>query len=204
MATATASIKHKIRKEILLKRSQLSTSDHTEKSDAIVQRLRRFVDTLSPRIVHSYIPMRGEVDVLPLLVETAALADRTLYVPHVVDAQPDSMLHAEVSNEVIYKKGVLSTPTITKPIDVISAQDLAMRMKPTDVVLVPLVAFDETGYRLGYGGGFYDSFLRQVHCMKVGVAFDLQGVDAVPREVHDIRLDTIVTESHVHRCLPLI
>jgi 5-formyltetrahydrofolate cyclo-ligase len=66
---------------------------------------------------------------------------------------------------------------------------------------VPLLAFDRTGYRLGYGGGFYDRSLAELRAAKkvlaVGVAFSVQEVDAVPHDGNDQPLDWIVTECEV-------
>jgi 5-formyltetrahydrofolate cyclo-ligase len=68
-----------------------------------------------------------------------------------------------------------------------------------DVLLVPLLAFDARGYRLGYGGGFYDRTLAELRARKeivaIGLAFDEQRVDAVPRSDDDQRLDWVLTPS---------
>ena len=73
-----------------------------------------------------------------------------------------------------------------------------------DVVLVPLLAFDANGFRLGYGGGFYDRTLAKLRARKpvvaVGVAYDEQKVDAVPVESYDQRLDWVLTPSGPQRC----
>lgn len=73
-----------------------------------------------------------------------------------------------------------------------------------DVVLVPLLAFDANGYRLGYGGGFYDRTLAKLrakkHVTAVGIAYDEQKVDAVPVESYDQRLDWVLTPSGPRRC----
>lgn len=67
------------------------------------------------------------------------------------------------------------------------------------IVLVPLLAFDREGYRLGLGGGFYDRTLEALRAkgplVAIGVAFDEQEVEAVPHDVHDQRLDRIITPS---------
>ena len=68
------------------------------------------------------------------------------------------------------------------------------------VLLVPMLAFDRAGYRLGYGGGFYDRTLEQLRAdqpdtLAVGIAYQAQEVDRVPRGRHDQRLDTILTEQ---------
>lgn len=70
-----------------------------------------------------------------------------------------------------------------------------------DVILAPLLAYDNEGYRLGYGGGFYDRSLEALKAQKpvlsIGVAYDEQKVDAVPRDAYDQRLDWILTPSGV-------
>ena len=72
------------------------------------------------------------------------------------------------------------------------------------VVIVPLLAFDAAGYRLGYGGGYYDRTLSGLRrgagaVLAVGVAYQDQQVDAVPRAPYDERLDWVVTETAAHR-----
>jgi 5-formyltetrahydrofolate cyclo-ligase len=73
-----------------------------------------------------------------------------------------------------------------------------------DVLLVPLLAFDTAGRRLGYGGGFYDRTLRLLRSRKpvtaVGIAFEAQQVDAVPHLDYDERLDWVLTPSRAIRC----
>jgi 5-formyltetrahydrofolate cyclo-ligase len=73
-----------------------------------------------------------------------------------------------------------------------------------DVVLVPLLAFDTQGFRLGYGGGFYDRTLARLRAIKpvvaVGIAYDELKVDAVPHRSYDERLDWVLTPSGPQRC----
>lgn len=70
-----------------------------------------------------------------------------------------------------------------------------------NVFLLPLVAFDTNGNRLGHGGGFYDKLLYcYPEAKKIGLAFDLQKVDSVPTEAHDIKLDAVITETQIYRC----
>ncbi|MYD55081.1 MAG: 5-formyltetrahydrofolate cyclo-ligase [Chloroflexi bacterium] len=69
-----------------------------------------------------------------------------------------------------------------------------------DVIVVPGVAFDVEGGRLGMGGGYYDRFLAQVSAPIVGLAFEMQLVDRLPESDHDQRVDLIVTELRVIRC----
>ncbi len=72
-----------------------------------------------------------------------------------------------------------------------------------DILLVPLLAFDRNGYRIGYGGGHFDATIAYLRTAKpllaIGLAYSAQEVDAVPREPHDQRLDWIVTERDAHQ-----
>ena len=74
-----------------------------------------------------------------------------------------------------------------------------------DVLLVPLLAFDKAGYRLGYGGGFYDATLARLRAKKeiiaIGVAFAGQEVAEMPHEAHDMKLDYVMTEKAIVKCV---
>jgi len=73
-----------------------------------------------------------------------------------------------------------------------------------DVLLVPLLAFDREGFRLGYGGGFYDRTLEKLRALKsvtaIGIAYAGQEVDEIPRDAYDQRLDWIMTEKETFKC----
>ena len=71
-----------------------------------------------------------------------------------------------------------------------------------DAILVPAAAFDRRGHRIGYGGGYYDRFLpRATRAVKIGVAFAVQIVEALPEEGHDRAVDAICTEKE--RIMPV-
>ena len=72
------------------------------------------------------------------------------------------------------------------------------------MLLVPMLAFDRRGYRLGYGGGFYDRTLEKLRAFKtvvaIGVAYHAQMVDEVPLGEHDAPLDYVMTEEETFAC----
>lgn len=69
-----------------------------------------------------------------------------------------------------------------------------------DVIFVPLVAFDSVCHRIGYGGGWYDRFLaNQPQALKIGLAYEMQKVQLIPAEAHDVPLDIVVTEKAVYQ-----
>jgi 5-formyltetrahydrofolate cyclo-ligase len=67
------------------------------------------------------------------------------------------------------------------------------------LLLVPLLAFDASGHRLGYGGGFYDRTLEMLNVPAIGIAYVGQEVSSIPAEPHDRRLDAILTEQGLRR-----
>ena len=74
-----------------------------------------------------------------------------------------------------------------------------MAVSELDFVVVPAVAFDPEGRRLGHGGGYYDRLLKEYPGFKVGVAFEFQMVEAVPLESHDVGVDLVITEKRIYR-----
>ena len=70
-----------------------------------------------------------------------------------------------------------------------------------DVIIIPILAFDRGGFRLGMGGGWYDRFLAlQPQALKIGLAYDWAEVSDLPHETHDIPVDIVVTSTKVHIC----
>jgi len=137
--------------------------------------------------VSGYWPMGDEMDVRPLLTALAGLGHLCL-LPVVPAPRQALVFRLWVPGDAL-EEGVFGTrhPGAGRP-------SLSPR-----IVLAPLLAFDRAGYRLGYGGGFYDRTLAGLRgfggVTAVGVGFADQQVDSVPHEAHDQRLDWIVTEQ---------
>jgi 5-formyltetrahydrofolate cyclo-ligase len=68
------------------------------------------------------------------------------------------------------------------------------------LVIVPGIAFDLRGHRIGYGNGYYDRLLKRIHAPSIGLAFDEQVVDFIPNKFHDVAVDKVVTEKRVIKC----
>lgn len=140
-----------------------------------------------PGVVSGYYPMEGEIWPLPLMAALRAKG-HSLALP-VMQGKADPLLFRAWSPGDPLIPGVWG---IRQP-----APDRAV-VYP-DIVLVPLLAFDARGYRLGYGGGYYDRTLRSLRSVKpilaVGLALDELEVDAVPHLDYDERLDWVLTPS---------
>jgi 5-formyltetrahydrofolate cyclo-ligase len=143
--------------------------------------------------VSGFAPLADEFRLWPLLRRLAG-EGMPLALP-VIDGKGKPLLFRAWQPGDATAAGVwgIAEPTPDKP-----------RAEP-DILLVPLLAFDREGWRLGYGGGFYDRTLRGLRAHKpivaVGIAFDEQRVDAVPHLDYDERLDWVLSPSGPIRCV---
>lgn len=83
---------------------------------------------------------------------------------------------------------------------------LTERVHPTEIelIIVPGVVFSHTGYRIGYGGGYYDRFLQDYSGVTVSLAFEVQVLERVPKERHDLGVQKIITEERVIECNKMV
>lgn len=137
--------------------------------------------------VSGFWPMDGEIDIRPLLAALHARGHRIL-LPHTPKlGNPLIFRHWHPGAEMVRERFGTLRPT--------------GEVGVPDVLYVPLVAFDRRGYRVGYGGGFYDRTLALLpRHVAVGCAFAAQELDAVPVGPHDARLHAVATERGVIRC----
>lgn len=150
---------------------------------------------LSPGWVSGYLAMQDEMDVLPAVLAMAANGWQGC-LPVVVGKGRPLQFRAWSPGTKL-EDGVFGTRH-----PVTGAPDV----RP-DLLLVPLLAFDRSGYRLGWGGGFYDRTLADLResgmpVAAVGVGYSAQEVDAVPRDHYDARLDWVVTEEDIIKIAP--
>lgn len=139
--------------------------------------------------VSFYTPQGHEMDPRPL-AEALASRGHPLCLPVVTGKNAPLQFRAYAFGDLL-EAGVWSIP---QPLS------QAPAMEP-DVLLVPLLAFDRRGYRLGYGGGYYDRTLSLLRSRKpllaIGLAYAAQEVETVPADARDERLDAVVTEGEV-------
>ena len=145
----------------------------------------------APACVAGYLPIRTEIDPQPAMALIAARG-ATLALP-VMSGPETALWFCCWTPGAPTQTGAFG---VTIPLDDYPVQP--------DAVIAPLLAFDRTGARLGYGGGFYDRTLAAIRAerpvLAVGLAYAAQEVEALPMEPTDQRLDMIVTEREVIRC----
>jgi len=146
-----------------------------------------------------YVGSRSEVETRHLIDELLRL-DKTLFVPW-CDGDELRLFRLQSINEL--QPGAFGIPEPKHELRLLP--DRQIDSAKIDVVFLPGLAFDAQGGRLGQGKGYYDRLLESVsqNCILIGLAFDVQLIEEVPTEPHDIKMDLIVTESEVIRCPPV-
>lgn len=174
------------RERLIAARLAVPTGEHRDATAALSERLGVVLEALRPAVLGAYWPIRREFNPLPLLQRCHAAGVRVALPTIVVKKAPLQFRewHPGARMEV----GVYEIPY---PAD-------GAAVLP-DTLLIPLVGFDAAGFRLGYGGGYYD---RSVAVMVprprlVGIAYELARLATIHPLWHDIRMDCVVTEAAI-------
>jgi 5-formyltetrahydrofolate cyclo-ligase len=188
--------KSRLRKEIRSMRAGIDAARRKRWDTAINQHLENYWRLSSPGVVAAYMAFDGEPDLMPSL---ANLADRgvKLALPVISDEPGKAVITFRlwsVASEMQRNRYGISEPAGTMEI---SVSDL-------DLVLVPLVGWDRAGGRLGMGASFYDRLFQPfAECgrpVRMGVGYELQNVEIVPRDPWDIPLHAVLTENGWFTC----
>lgn len=188
-------MKNTVRKEVLESRKAMSSQDLKSKSDSICSYLLESDFYKNSSVIMAYIDFRNEVQTESLIKKALSDGKKIVIPISVVDTKQ------LILSELIDYDGELESGAygILEP-----KQEFVRETDPqtVDLVLIPGVAFDSKGYRIGYGAGYYDRFLERVRpdVAKVALGFDLQMVaDAYPDD-HDFPVDSVITESGIIDC----
>lgn len=191
----TAVEKEQFRRYILRLRDRQSLRDIESKSLEILDQVSHIHEYVQARGIACYIGKDSEVDTRPL-IRRAFDSNKRVLVPVVKKGDID-LFFSEIRD--LGKELVQGSFKIPEP--------KPEFLRPTsldtvDVIFVPGIAWDKEGYRLGWGRGYFDRVLNvlPVHVRSIGLSFNLQLVNRVPRDQFDIPVNMVVTESKVIRC----
>ena len=180
--------KDKIRQEILKKRNNLSTEEVEKKSDLIIQNLEKFIKNAENIMI--FMDMKNEVRITKLM---KLYPEKNFFIPKITDSKNREMkINRYNENElVLHKFGYYES----------SSSDF-YNENILNIVIVPAVVFDLEKNRIGFGGGYYDTFLKKIReenkkNLFIGICYDFQIIEKVPAEEHDIVLDFVVSESRI-------
>ena len=180
-------MKSYIRKAILEKRSKVSVKEVKSLSQKIRTSLFSLKEYKSAKAVMFYVSFNKEVSTREMIKE--ALKTKTVIVPKCV--KNEIAPYAIKSIEEL-KKGTLG---ILEP----KTKNIFPKEK-IDLIIVPGIAFDKRGFRIGYGKGYYDRFLKNLKAKKIALAFEFQVIKKVPENEKDVPVDMVVTEKRIVEC----
>lgn len=187
--------KSKLRKEILTRLDSQCSLDISSKSLVIQKRLFELEEFKKARCVVAYVSMAGEVDTHRIIEESIRMG-KTVGVPVLVGDSGGKgkrdLIISHIRDRI--KELEVGPYGIKQP----KAADIKpIPYEDMDMVLVPAVAFDNEGNRLGRGKGYYDRFLEKLpkHALKVGLCFDIQRLESVPILPHDIPVRVLLSNA---------
>ena len=180
-STHTSELKARVRACYRALREAKTPDEVRDDSAALCRRLTEWDVLRKARRVMAYIAFRNELDLSPLF---EALPGIEWIVPRVVGAR--LVLHPYDPQRLVRHRFGMLEPAADLP---------TIDSTTLDIVLVPGVAFDRQGGRMGFGGGFYDSFLPTTNALRVGITFDDCLLDEVPCDAHDQRMAWVVTPT---------
>ncbi len=190
--TSTQQDKKRLRLASLQKRRSIKPEDLARASSLVMANLLSLAEYKAARLIISYCAKEDEVQTRPIIEEALKEGKRVAVI--VTEVAPKELHFSEIASFEELAPGAFGIlepkPGNLRPVS----------LEEADIILVPLVAWDEQGRRLGYGQGYFDRALAGVKKVKtLGLALESQRLDDVPTSEHDVPLDLIVTEMRVVR-----
>ena len=186
-----AAAKRALRTRVVAARDGLTAEERAERSAAIAARFATLPEARAAQTLLCFVTFGSEVDTAPV-IDWALAQGKTVAAPRIVAPRTmEAHRLADPAHDLEEGKYGILAPRASLPL---------MAPEDFDLVLMPGSAFCADGGRMGYGDGFYDTYLaRASDAQRIAVAFELQLVDRLPRETHDLPVHVIVTERRVIR-----
>lgn len=175
--------KDEIRLKMRAIRRALTKEFITEASDSIQSTILALDCVRSAKTVMMYMSAFNEPKTDKLL-NTLSGEGKRIAVP-ISNADDYTITPSLITDGFIRGEYGIAEPETVSPVDV----------SEIDVAIIPAIAFDKRGMRLGFGKGYYDKFLAEFKGVKIGVGYEFQVLDALPVSAHDIGMDIIITEK---------
>lgn len=175
--------KQTLREALLARRANISIIENAELSARACKALLMLSEYGHARTVLCYISIKNELDTRGF-IRQAIKEGKRICLPSVKGDSLIAVLYSPGSELVRGKFGT---------VEIASGDE--MPPEEIDLAVVPGVGFDRLGGRIGYGKGYYDRFLKDVHCPKVGLAYSIQLVESALCAPHDVKMDLIVTDQ---------
>ena len=175
--------KNTIRKQMKQKRLALSEETYAYKSLSCFQNIKKVLNQIDYNSIGIYMSINQEMNT-EMLLEYLWKTNKDVFIPKCED---DGIMHFyKISSKKDVSKGKFN---ILEP-------NTNLMKDQLDVLIIPLTAINSKGYRLGMGGGYYDRFVLNNPCLKIGIGYEFQKEEFL-EETHDLKLDYYITDSTI-------
>ena len=181
--------KEDIREYMRTRSIEFETSWRDKQSVRIGRYVLGLPETNTASTIAAYLALPSEVQITSL-IETLQKAGKRICIP-AFDPKKNTYGFARLNVDTRFVSG---PSHVREPASPVWVDD-----QYCDLILIPGVAFDQAGHRLGRGGGVYDRLLKSMRGLRVGIAFSFQVIDGIISEAHDVPMDIVITENGVHR-----
>lgn len=168
------------------KRKELTEKEKQKKSGEIWKKLSSLDVYKKAKTIMFYVSLKDEVMTSNMIIQ--AFKNKRVLVPRTI-LKDKSMEAVEITKDTVFEMNKLKIP---EPVG-----GKVMPKEKIDLIIIPAIAFDFWGHRVGYGNGYYDRFCKNIKAAKVGLAFDVQITERIPSESHDIKADFVLTEKRM-------
>ncbi|MBQ7739337.1 MAG: 5-formyltetrahydrofolate cyclo-ligase [Desulfovibrionaceae bacterium] len=178
------------------KRKDLAEKERFASSKQIQKYVLNFDIYISSQSLTMYLPLPEEVDTTDL-VDESLKQGKTVYLPRVLPKSQGRMEFVPVTKETLFRKSPFGILEPDPKYQGFSANEFDSNFQP-DLIILPGIAFDRYGQRLGFGGGFYDRFLQTYpKSIRLGLCFSQQLIDFLPHDPWDQKVNYLCTEEGV-------
>lgn len=175
-------MKQTLRKQYLTIRSQIE--DKETKSQIIINKILTSDDYQQAHTIALYYALEDEVHTIPL-IQQALLDQKRVCLPKVISKNEMVFYEIHSFNDVASGHFNIYEPTTSFIVD----------SEQIDFMIVPGICFDKQHYRIGFGKGYYDRYLKDTTIHTIGICYQEQLVDSIPIDEHDVALDDVITDK---------
>ena len=186
---------YEIRKQYLERRTALSAEIRAVRDEKICKNILASAAYRYADVLLLYYPIKAEVNVLPVM-QAALASGKKVAFPR-CHAEDHTMTFHYISSDADFEKGAFG---ISEPFASLPAFEAADIENKNVLCIVPAVVYDRKGYRVGYGGGYYDRFFGKFRPASIGVVYEEFILRNVPHGRFDISVDVVVSERGIYAC----
>jgi 5-formyltetrahydrofolate cyclo-ligase len=186
---ALSASKKEIRERLLSERDTMPPRDKGEAEQAITRTLLSLPEYAAARLVFCYVGVRKEIRTMPF-IEAALAAGKRVCVPRRLDGETMEAREITGANDLRAASFGLMEPKEDCP---------SVRSDKIELAVIPCLACDLRGYRLGYGAGYYDRYMVGANYARAALCMETALFGSLPAAEFDIKVSLVITEKRVHR-----